>query len=78
MRRLGVSLRNEDFDSRALVVNDWFTTATGRLNVYTGTADPVASEIPENQWVVFYNSTSNEVRIWTNIAGVALKSAVFT
>lgn len=80
MRRVGVAPRIENFEAKPepYKVNDWLYTVGERMNVYEGAADPTAAEIPENQWIVFYNTTSTEVRIWTNIAGVALKSAAFT
>lgn len=56
----------------------WFSTMTSRMNVYSGSVNPVVTEIPENQWIVFRNTTSGEVRIWTNIAGVLRASAAFT
>lgn len=76
MRRLGQAPKTNTLDNPK--TNDWLSTVGERLNVYTGTADPTAAEIPENQWIVYYNSTAGEVRIWTNIAGVAKKSAAFT
>lgn len=78
MRRLGVATKQQDFDRQSPTVDDWFKTATDRLNVYSGAADPSLSEVPENQWVIYHNTTLLEVRIWTNIAGVLKKSAAFT
>lgn len=68
MRRLGISPEK----------GDWPSTVTERLNVYSGAADPTVAEVPENQWIVYNNTTVPEVRIWTNIAGVMKKSAAFT
>jgi len=76
MRRLGQSPKVESLDN--INNNGWFATVTERLNVYSGAADPTAAEIPENQWIVFHNTASGETRVWTNIAGVAKKSAAFT
>jgi hypothetical protein len=67
MRRLGITPNPEA----------WFTTVGERLNVYSGAADPTVAEVPENQWIVYNNTTVPEVRIWTNIAGVLKKSAAF-
>lgn len=78
MRRLGISPKFIDFINQTGFVTDWFTTAGERLNVYSGAADPSLSEVPEGQWVVFHNTALNEVRIWTNIAGILVKSAAFT
>jgi hypothetical protein len=76
MRRLGIAPQYQYFDQAP--TNDWLKTVTDRLNVYSGASDPTVDEVPENQWVVYYNTTSSELRIWTNIAGVMKKSAAFT
>lgn len=78
MRRLDISPRVDLFEQNKIAVNTWFRTAGERLNVYSGTADPALSEVPENQWIVYYNTTLGELRIWTNIAGTLKKSAAFT
>jgi len=78
MRRLGTSPKVQDFGKAAPHISEWLTTVGNRLNLYSGTNDPVASEVPENQWIIYRNTTSGEVRIWTNIAGVLKKSAAFT
>ena len=78
MRRLGVALKVQDIERQGPPVNDWFQTATERLNVYSGASDPAVAEVPENQWIIYRNTTSGEVRMWTNIAGVLKKSAAFT
>lgn len=79
MRRLTTAPKKRDFESNKVAgIDDWFFTVGERLNVYSGAADPVAAEVPENQWIVYRNTTSGEVRIWTNIAGVMKKSAAFT
>lgn len=58
--------------------DNWFRIATQRFNIYSGAANPTVAEVPENQWIVYYNTTVPEVRIWTNIAGTLKKSAAFT
>lgn len=68
MRRLGIPPTK----------GDWEQTVWDRLNVYTGTSNPTAAEVPEGQWVIFNNTALGEVRIWTNVAGVMKKSAAFT
>jgi hypothetical protein len=77
MKRLGVSPKLSDFSKENPIVNDWFFTITGRFKVYSGAADPTVAEVPQNQWIVYNNTTVPEVRIWTNIAGVLKKSAAF-
>lgn len=69
MRRLGNPPTKND---------DWFYTVRDRFNVYSGAADPTVAEVPENQWVVYRNTTLGEIRIWTNIAGVLKKTVAFT
>lgn len=76
MRRLGLAPKHQTFNQVA--TNEWLHTVGQRLEVATGSANPVASEIPEGQWVVYNNTGAGEVRIWTKISGVLLKSAAFT
>lgn len=76
MDRLGVPPKTQTFDVPP--TNLWFKIITDRMNVYSGAADPTVAEVPENQWIVFHNTALSEVRIWTNVAGVLLKSAAFT
>ncbi len=76
MNRLGQAPRIANFDIPASGI--WLKTVEERLNVYTGPADPTVAEVPENQWIIYLNTTVPEVRIWTNIAGVLKKSAAFT
>lgn len=74
--RIGIAPRIETFD--APPTNLWLNGITSRCKLYEGIVDPVVSEVPENQWIVFHNTALSEVRIWTNVAGVLLKSAAFT
>jgi hypothetical protein len=76
MRRVGVAPKLVTLEQPS--TNDWFHTVTERCNVYSGASDPTAAEVPENQWILYRNTTSGEVRWWTNIAGVLKKSAAFT
>jgi hypothetical protein len=78
MRRLGISPKAEDILQSRPAVNNWTEIVTERLNVYSGASDPAVSEVPQGQWIVYRNTTSGEVRIWTNIAGSLKKSAAFT
>lgn len=70
MKRVGLSPKTGDF-----LTNDWFALVGERLNVYSGISDPSVAEVPENQWVLYRNTTSDEVRVWANIRGVLQKSA---
>lgn len=58
--------------------NTWFRTIRNRFNLYSGTADPVASELAKGQWVLYKNTTSGEIRWWVNDDGTMKKSAAFT
>lgn len=78
MRRIGVAPKNIDIQRQAPSVNDWMQTITERGSVYFHAGDPTVAEVPENQWILYRNTTSGEVRFWTNIAGVLKKSAAFT
>lgn len=40
----------------------------------TLTSDPVLADIPTNQSRLIFNSTTNELRTWTNVGGVLYKS----
>lgn len=76
MDRVGVSPKTAFFDVPP--TDNWFRIITERMNVYSGPNDPTAAEIPENQWIIYRNTTSGDVRVWTNIAGTVKKSAAFT
>ena len=67
-----------DIKKEAPKTNRWFQDVTERMNVYSGTSNPTVAQVPENQWIVFNNTSLAEVRIRTNIAGVLKKSAAFT
>jgi hypothetical protein len=76
MDRVGIAPLVKTFDVPA--TNNWLRIMTQRMNVYSGANDPTAAEVPEGQWVLYHNTTSGEVRVWTNIAGAMKKSAAFT
>lgn len=78
MRTLGKPPRAKDINDETPTADVWLYTVNERLNYYSGTADPVASQVPKGQWIVYYNSTLGEVRIWTNVNGTLKKSAAFT
>jgi hypothetical protein len=71
MRRLGVSPKIQDILNGNPSITDWFETVGDRLRVYSGASAPAVSEIPENQWLVFYNTSSGLLEVWANIGGVA-------
>ena len=78
MRRVDPPLQLNDFDRQVPRVNNWFQAVTERFDMYSGSSDPALSEVPENQWIVYKNTTSGEVRIWVNDGGSLKKSAAFT
>lgn len=73
MRRIGQSPTTEQIRSGRRAADNWFETAGNRFNVYRGTSDPIASEIPLNQWIVHYNTTTTTLAIWANVDGVVKK-----
>ena len=76
MDRVGTSPQTKNLQIPP--TDNWFRILTERMNVYSGTSNPTVAEIPENQWVIYYNTSLGEVRIWTNIVGVLKKSAAIT
>lgn len=69
MRRLGVAPSLLALAREDRTVNDWFTTITERMNMSSGSANPTVAEVPENQWILYKNTTLNEISIWVNDAG---------
>jgi hypothetical protein len=57
---------------------NWPRILGGRMNIYSGTADPVNTEVPKGQWILYKNTTSGEIRWWINDDGTMKKSAAFT
>lgn len=74
MRRLGLSPTSDKLE--AALTNDWFQTVTERLNTYSGAATPAASSIPQNQWIVFYNTTSGVASLITNRGGAVVSTSL--
>lgn len=77
MRRLGVAPKVTDFTKEVHSVNDWLLTINERMRLYSGANDPVVSEVPNNQWVLYYNTTLSELRLWANLNGTLLRSSNF-
>ena len=79
MIRLGIAPKINDFANGVKgVIDQWFQQATVRFNVQSGSSNPVASEVPEGQWMIYTNTSLGETRIWANIGGTLVKSAAFT
>jgi hypothetical protein len=76
--RVTVAPKAADFLEATPAVTQWAKLVGDRMSLFSGTADPTVSMVPENQWIIFYNTTLTEVRIWTNVAGTLKKSAAFT
>ena len=58
--------------------NSWFKTVTQQINLVSGVADPTTANVPKGRWYVYKNTSSGEIRIWTNDNGTMKKSAAFT
>lgn len=58
--------------------NNWFRGVRNRFQMYSGASDPVATELPKNQWILYKNTTLGEIRWWVNDNGTMKKSAAFT
>jgi hypothetical protein len=74
MRRLGLAPITERLEAAS--TNDWFQTVTERLNTYSGASTPAASSIPQNQWIVFYNTTTGLASLITNRGGVVVSTTL--
>jgi hypothetical protein len=67
MRRLGTAPTKNQLDQHR--TTDFLQTVEERFNVYTGTADPTVDQVPAGQWVLYKNTTTGQVRLWTNDSG---------
>lgn len=55
-----------------------FHGLANRHNLYYGIANPVVSEVPQGQMILYKNTALNEIRWWVNDNGTMKKSAAFT
>ena len=74
--RVGVAPNVKDLTEGR--TNSWFQEVNNRLNIYSGTSNPTVAQVPEGQWIVYRNTTSNQTRIWANTAGTLTSTAAFT
>ena len=68
----------EEFNSTP--VSQWMETVRRYINqpiVFSGVANPTTADVPEGSWIVYKNTTSAEVRVWTNDGGV-MKSVLLS
>lgn len=68
----------EEFDSAP--VGQWMELVRRYINeppVFSGVANPTTADIARGTWVVYKNTTSGEVRVWTNDNGV-MKSVLLS
>jgi hypothetical protein len=73
------ALRSVDIeDKNHTLVDGWLDTVSARLTVYSGVANPTASQVPNGQWIIYKNTTLNETRLWTNDNGTMKKSVALT
>lgn len=50
-----------------------------KARLFSGSTDPTTAQLPTNgQWLIWQNTTNNEIRIFANQGGVIRKSAPFT
>ena len=78
MRRLGLALKIQDFKNDiANNITTWFEEATTRFNLIHKAGPPVVGEVPQDQWGIFKDTTTNEVSLVVNDAG-SLKTVGFT
>ena len=79
MRALGTPPKLQDFEVKNQQhINSWFYRVTQQGNVQSGANNPTVTEVPENQWMIYTNTSLGETRIWANIGGTLVKSAAFT
>jgi hypothetical protein len=79
MLRIKLAPKLSDFAKGTIQKIDmWFETVTQRMNVYSGVGDPIITELPPDQWVIYKNTTTGEIRIWVNDHGILKKSAALT
>lgn len=76
MRTIPKSPKRKTFDTPG--TDNWFDEVTHRFNIYSGTANPTASQVPQGQWVIYTNTTLGETRLWVNVGGTVKSSAAFT
>lgn len=74
MRRLTSPPKVQHLLEKIPFVNDWFATVTERFTLYRGASNPVLAEVPQNQWILYYNTTLSELRLWANLDGVLVRS----
>jgi hypothetical protein len=68
--RVPIQPNLNDFIRENPKTNTWFREATNRFQVYSGTSQPTSAEVPENQWIVYNNTSSGKISMLTKIAGV--------
>lgn len=79
MRTIGRPIKAADIaDRHDVLVDGWFDTATERFKMQSGAAAPTVDQVPQGEWVVWKNTTLNEVRVWVNDGGTMKKSLAFT
>lgn len=79
MRSIGQPIKLLDIKlEHSPLIDGWTDTVTKRLKVYSGTADPTITQVPKGEWVIYKNTTLNEIRLWVNDNGTMKKSAALT
>lgn len=75
MEQVGIAPKRTTMEAPA--TDNWLRVATSRFNIYTSSANPTAAEVPEGQWVLHVNTSTNTMRLWGKYNGT-LKSVTLT
>jgi hypothetical protein len=67
--RIGVAPKNSDILKEVPSNDLWFKTVESRLNIYSGSSDPTASDVPDGQWLLWRNTTTGAISLWSNYNG---------
>lgn len=58
--------------------DSWLRNVSKQLQMQTGDSWPTTDTLANNSWVVFYNTSANQVRLVVNRNGTIVKSAAYT
>lgn len=79
MRSVGRPIKLAYIESKQeILVDAWFQGVTERLRFAEGPTDPLASTVTKGQWIIWKNTTTNEIRLWVNDNGTMKKSVALT
>ena len=75
-RRLGPAPLYQYFDQKP--TNDWLETITERMNFYRSGAAPTIGEVPNNQWILHYNTATATLALYANNNGTLVWTTLTT